>query len=1299
MNIYGNHNSNTPRGNDDDRGDHTPEPVRGDRLDALLRAWHDEHRESARAKRDEILEHIAVAAPARERGVLARIGFSRALAAAAVLAVSTLLVVLFTNTTERTAFADGGIVQVAEGGALDALDKDGNSLGPCPLQHTDVKVEISGLFARTIVEQTYANPYPRTIEAVYTFPLSNRAAVDRMTMVIRSASGEKNIEGEVKERTIARAMYEEARESGYVASLLEQERPNIFTQSVANIEPGAVVKVRIATIELAQRKNGVAEYVFPMVVGPRYIPGHPASMPTLPEGWSVREGVVLRAPAGVELAAGATIAAARIADLLEHAIPVRADKNETIDQLLSLGEGINFTAKYGNGSAERGVYFPARGLGEINGRFFYAPLGKDQGTGFAGDTNQVPDASRITPMPVKPSERAGHDISVSVTIDSGGAAISDVASELHAVSVSQKSDAFKTVTLDEKKSIPNRDFILRWKTAETTIEPGFFAHVSDARDPSVKGGYFALMIEPPARVAPATVRPRELIFVLDTSGSMNGFPIEKSKALARKAIAAMRPTDTFNFITFAGATRVLWSEPRAANDANRKEAEDFVNGAYGAGGTEMMAAINAALVQDGRSGIAPAKLLDLPADGRTVRVAAPSDALVRGAGNASNAWTLDAGAGRTIPVDLSIAIPANPKKLALLIDGSWETRDGNRVFAAKSAKFEDSDARTRIVFFLTDGYVGNDQAIVQAVRDNARASRVFSFGIGNSVNRFLMDEMARAGRGACEIVTLADDADGVVERLTRRIESPVLTDIELNIAASLGIHDMLPGGDHLPDLYDQEPIVLLGRFDHAANGMITVRGRTGAGAWEKTINVALPAADASHDVVKTLWARAKVDELLAPKLAQVESQSLDAPTKRAVIHLGESYAIATPYTSFVAIEKIRVVVGGKPMLVAVPVELPDGTNWAGFFGESAQLGGQGQQGVALDFSRRIETTDVFGVGGDAAGLGLDATIAPPGAALKPSADANRSELADEKVQAASGGKKREVFAKSSATPADKSKADTGGMNAAAAPPPMPALNTPLSAASSGAVGKRSSGAAMPTPSAAPVAPPAGGAGGGTGGGMGGGAKGSAGNVFGGLGGPGGGRPGAAKDDMARRRDRAPAAGEGGRQQRADPSAALAPDVTNSLQVLASEHDEILRFDDAEGRVSEKAATGGDTGSGAAKPRLALTLAERDRLVRVLDRRLVLLALASLLGEGDKIPALASELGVELQNGFVQVAMKVATSDKGELDGKTLDAIRAAGATISADDAKRGLVIARVPVSALAKIAAIDGVKRVEPLAP
>ena len=157
-----------------------------------------------------------------------------------------------------------------------------------------------------------------------------------------------------------------------------------------------------------------------------------------------------------------------------------------------------------------------------------------------------------------------------------------------------------------------------------------------------------------------------------------------------------------------------------------------------------MAAINAALVQDGRSGLKPANLLNLPADGRGVRIVVDAAALVR----SGSGWTIDAGEGRTVKAEIAIAIPANAKNAAIILDGSWETRDADRVFVARNARFEDADARTRYVVFLTDGYIGNDQAVVQAVYDNARASRVYSLGIGNSVNRFLLEEMARAGRGA-----------------------------------------------------------------------------------------------------------------------------------------------------------------------------------------------------------------------------------------------------------------------------------------------------------------------------------------------------------------------------------------------------------------------------------------------------------------------------------------------------------------------------------------------------------------------
>ena len=121
--------SNQPRRDDDESA--VPTPVRGDRLDALLSEWHDTNKQRARAMRDSTMAQVGTSKP--ERSVLARIGFVRMLSAAAVLAFSVVLVLLFFQNTEKSAFAEGGLVQVADGGALDAIDGDGNTLGPCPL--------------------------------------------------------------------------------------------------------------------------------------------------------------------------------------------------------------------------------------------------------------------------------------------------------------------------------------------------------------------------------------------------------------------------------------------------------------------------------------------------------------------------------------------------------------------------------------------------------------------------------------------------------------------------------------------------------------------------------------------------------------------------------------------------------------------------------------------------------------------------------------------------------------------------------------------------------------------------------------------------------------------------------------------------------------------------------------------------------------------------------------------------------------------------------------------------------------
>src|SRR2546428_443873 len=130
-------------------------------------------------------------------------------------------------------------------GALDAIGPGGKPLGACPLRHTDVAVEISGFVARVTVTQVFASRFTEPVEAIYTFPLSDRAAVDAMSM----RTGERTIRGEIKRREEARRIYEAARAAGQVAALLDQERPNIFTQTLANLMPGATVEIRIEYVE------------------------------------------------------------------------------------------------------------------------------------------------------------------------------------------------------------------------------------------------------------------------------------------------------------------------------------------------------------------------------------------------------------------------------------------------------------------------------------------------------------------------------------------------------------------------------------------------------------------------------------------------------------------------------------------------------------------------------------------------------------------------------------------------------------------------------------------------------------------------------------------------------------------------------------------------------------------------------------------------------------------------------------------------------------------------------------------
>jgi Ca-activated chloride channel family protein len=398
-------------------------------------------------------------------------------------------------------------------GAL-RVKTDQGGVVECPLKHTDVKAVISGFIARVTVTQTFSNPYNEKIEAVYVFPLPHTAAVDDMTMEI----GERKIVGVIKRRAEARAIYEQAVAAGMTASLLEQERPNIFTQSVGNIKPGQDINIVISYVDVLKYDMGTYEFHFPMVVGPRYIPGGPiSSKPVIPPELQGKVG----------------------------------ETRET---------AVN----------------PAAG-------------NKPSGTGWSADTDRVKDASRITPPVLKPGFRTGHDISLSVQLDAG-VPVHDIQFPNHGVKMERIDQARAAAVLSDQDSIPNKDFTMKYTVVGAEPTMATLAHMRGAGD-----GYFMLMIQPRLDDSLPKAPPREIVFLIDVSGSMSGEPTEKVKQTMREFFKRSKKNDTIQVITFAGSASKLFDKPVTATADNVKRALNFTDGIRGGGGTEMLKGIKMTL--------------------------------------------------------------------------------------------------------------------------------------------------------------------------------------------------------------------------------------------------------------------------------------------------------------------------------------------------------------------------------------------------------------------------------------------------------------------------------------------------------------------------------------------------------------------------------------------------------------------------------------------------------------------------------------------------------------------------------
>ncbi|MEH2087383.1 VIT domain-containing protein [Nostoc sp.] len=580
-----------------------------------------------------------------------------------------------------------------------------------PLKHTEVIAKIAGNLSRVEVIQSFENHFTQPLEAVYIFPLPDEAAVDNMEIKI----GDRIIKGNIKKREEAVAIYEKAKQEGRTAGLLEQERDNIFTQSLANIKPGEQIDVTIRYTESLKFEAGNYEFVFPMVVGPRYIPGTP-----------------------------------------------------------------------------------------IDG---------------SGDTDQVPDASRITPPVVLEGMRSSHNINVTVEIDAG-LPISEVRSPSHQLKI-EHSGQIVRIQLAGEDTIPNKDLILRYQVSGRETQSTVLTQADD------RGGHFAIYLIPALEYSTDEIVPKDVVFLVDTSGSQSGDPLQKCQELMRRFINGLNPNDTFTIIDFSDRVRQLSPKPLPNTAENRTKAIAYINNLQADGSTEMLSGIRTAI------------------------------------------------------------------------------------------NFPTPVGRLRSVVLLTDGYIGNENEILAEVQQHLQpANRLYTFGVGSSVNRFLLNRIAEIGRGISKIIRHDEPTEEVAEKFYRQINNPVLTNIQISWQDDTESPVIYP--KVAPDLFCEQPLVLFGRKQDRVSGNLQISGIAAGGKhYEKTFN--LKFEETGNLAVAQLWGRARIKYLMNQMVSFETKAGVEAVTKTAL-----TYQLLSQYTAFVAVsDDVRVEPGNEYLSMQVPVAMPE----------------------------------------------------------------------------------------------------------------------------------------------------------------------------------------------------------------------------------------------------------------------------------------------------------------------------------------------------------------------------------------
>ncbi|MBN2497580.1 MAG: TonB family protein [Deltaproteobacteria bacterium] len=426
-----------------------------------------------------------------------------------------------------------------------------------------------------------------------------------------------------------------------------------------------------------------------------------------------------------------------------------------------------------------------------------------------------------------------------------GMPIARVSCASHEVDVVYAGEDTACVRIEDPRA-GTRDFVLRYELAGDEIQQGCLLA------PGQPEPFFLLMLQPPAEPVEAQILPREYLFVLDVSGSMDGFPLQTAKTIIKHMFRDLRSYDSFNVLLFAGASEVFSAQPLAASARNVRRAAAWIDLHHGGGGTELLPALKRAM--------------------------------------------------------------------------DMERSD---------------EKKSRAVVLLTDGYVHVEKEAFELVRDRISDASLFPFGIGSSVNRFLIEGLARAGMGEPFIVLDPEQAESQAERFRRIIDAPLLRSVEVEFDG-LDVHDVEPPA--IPDLFAGRPVVVFGKLRDRARGQVCVRGMGSDGEHRCCIEVEEADSSQENEAIRYLWARHRVASLI-----DLERLERNDARRDEVIRIGLAHSLLTEYTSFVAIDS-RVRADGKRIETVrqplpMPAGVPDGAVGVGL-GVTGSSGSRARVGAA-----------------------------------------------------------------------------------------------------------------------------------------------------------------------------------------------------------------------------------------------------------------------------------------------------------------------------------------------------------------